>query len=52
MMPLENLPGVLVLQGCRGGARHIEKQIHAHRKIRRINESRPVALHQLSRRSI
>ena len=47
VVPLEDLSGVLVLQGCSRGARDVEEQIHSHGEVRRVNEVRAVALDQL-----
>jgi hypothetical protein len=48
VVPLENLSRVVVSQSGRCRARNVEKQIHTHREVCCINESRAVALDQLT----
>ena len=46
MVPLEYLSRIIVTQGCSGGARGIEKQIHAQGKVCRVNQPAAVTLDQ------
>ena len=46
MVPLEDLSGVIVPQSRGGRARNVEKQIHSHGEVCRVNKSRAAALNQ------
>ena len=43
MMPLEDLPEILVLQSGRGTPRNLKKQIHTDREIGRVQQSNPAS---------
>jgi len=46
VMALENLPLVVVIQGRCGGSGGVEKQVHSHGEISRVNESGLMLLNQ------